>query len=52
MHNKNASSNGTYIKGELEICIQTAIVLTIVVTCNSTNKSCQLRQLAVLLVLW
>ena len=44
MHNKNASSNRAYRKGELEICIQTAVVLTIVVTCKSTNKSCELQQ--------
>ena len=40
MHNKNAGTNGTYRKGQLELCIQTAMLLTIVVTCNSTNKSC------------
>ena len=38
MHNKNASSNSTYRKTELEICIQTAMVLTIVVTCNQGLK--------------
>ena len=44
MHNKNASNNGTYRKGELEICLQTAMVLTKVITCNITNKSCELQQ--------
>ena len=39
MHNKNASSNSTYRKGELEICIQTAMVLTIIVTCNQGGVS-------------
>ena len=44
MHNKNTSSNNTYRKGKFEECIQTVMVLTIVVTCNSTNKSFQLKQ--------
>ena len=43
MHNKNAGTISTYRKGELELCIQTAMVLTISVTCSSTNKSCQLQ---------
>ena len=44
MHNKNASSNSTYRKGELEVCLQTAMVLTKVITCNITNKICELQQ--------
>ena len=43
MHNKNASKNSAYRKGELEICLQTAMVLTKVVTCHITNKSCELQ---------
>ena len=38
MYNKNTSSDSTNRKGELDLCIQTAMVLTIVVTSNSTNK--------------
>ena len=43
MHNKNAVTNSTYRKRELELCMQTAMVLTIVVTCKITNKSCHLQ---------
>ena len=43
MHSKNDSSDSTYRKGRIDLCIQTTILLTKVVNYNSAHKSCQLQ---------